>query len=258
MCVKYVFVVHFANTQFLLGPKWRYRTGAWGAAFHLRKTKAKNTVENVFCRFLSASFFSVSYFPPYLCTIAAVTAGSGSNSGASSVVILCLAQPRSRPAASLAVSSFIYICFILLSWLTGARSLCTLLGTGFRPARAHLLAGVGCLRAPCHLSRIVPNSTFCNYKNPREGLRGLQSGGRRLRKQRVGVLWCSLKFVALISIVLCIIVVAVVVASVAVAVAVFGIVAAVFSAFSYPGKVYGVLKVCLQLLMLLFKCAQRI
>lgn len=129
------------------------------------------------------------------------------------------------------------------------------LGTGFRPARAHPLAGVGCLHAPCHLSRIVPNSTFCNYKNPREGLRGLQSGGRRLRKQRVGVLWCSLKFVALISIVLCIIVVVP-----SVAVAVFGIVAAVFSAFSYPGKVYGVLKVRLQLLLLLllFKCAKRI
>lgn len=208
---------------------------------------------------MSASFFSVSYFPPYLCTIAAVTAGSGSSSnsssGASSVVTLCLARPRSRPAASPAVSSFIYICFILLSWLTGARSLCAELGTGFRPARAHPLAGVGCLRAPCHLSRIVPNSTFCNYKNPREGLRGLQSGGRWIRKQRVGVLWCSLKFVALISIVLCIIVV---VASFAVAV--FGIVAAVFSAFSYPGKVYGVLKVRLQLLLLLllFKCAQRI
>lgn len=103
----------------------------------------------------------------------------------------------------------------------------------------------------------MPNSTFCNYKNPREGLRGLQSGGRRLRKQRVGVLWCSLKFVALISIVLCIIVVVVAAVVPSVAVAVFGIVAAVFSAFSYPGKVYGVLKVRLQLL-LLFKCAKRI
>lgn len=65
------------------------------------------------------------------------------------------------------VSSFIYICFILLSWLTGAFAVCARarsLGVGFRPARTPPTGRRH--PPPCHLSRIVPNSTFCNYKNP--------------------------------------------------------------------------------------------
>lgn len=157
------------------------------------------------------------------------------------------------------VSSFIYICFILLSWLTGAFAVCARarsLGVGFRPARTPPTGRRTPRPAICQ--ELCPTRLFVITKT--QG-RALESGVKRLSKRRVGVLWCSLKFVALISIVRCF---AVVVVSGSCCCCFWHCccLPAVFSAFSYPGRVYGVLKVRLQLprllLLLLFKCARRI
>lgn len=181
-----------------------HRTGACGVAFHLRKTKAKNTVENVLCRFLSASFFFPPFhiFPSYLCTIAAVTAGSssGGNSGASSDVTVspCTASVSACLPACLLRRLQLHLHLFHPIILVNRRVRCV---------RARSLARSGLpshqdathwqAPLPCHLSRIVPNSTFCNYKNPGKSYQVLGSTGKWGKEARQAACW---GFVVLVKI----------------------------------------------------------
>lgn len=109
------------------------------------------------------------------------------------IVLLPLAAPTSSSVGRCLLRlllRLVYICFIVLSWLTGPL---------IRSWYACLLHLLHLLALPFCFGLIHRPARLFVITKARS--RRCLGAGKRLKNRRVGVLWCSLKFVALISIV---------------------------------------------------------